>query len=115
MEQKEKIVRNILITLSVVNVIVNFCIFPSMTYSRGMMFEATKFYSGLLDSIFFNLLMWGGSILTYVVGIIYLFFGIKAKKQRGLKILFAIISSLYTPIAISLITNFLSQFFYIGF
>lgn len=114
-ENVDKVVRNILIGLAIVNVIINFLIFPAMTYNGKSFFESTSLYSSIMDSFIFFVIMWGGSILTYIVGIIYVVVAIKSKEHISSKVILTILSVLYTPLTINLVMNFLASFFYINF
>ena len=110
--KKEIIVRNIFIGLLVINLIVNFLVFPAMTYNNSDSHQITQIYSNILNNGLFTFFLWGGSILTYVVGFFYLVLVLDAKKEILLKLMIVILGVLYTPVLINIIMNFLSRFFY---
>ncbi len=109
----EKVVSILFIIVSVINLIINYIIFPQYCYNR--VYEATEFYNSLLSSSLFGILLWSGSILVYIFGIWYLILVIKAKKQVLVKSSLIILSVCYAPVTINLIMNFLAKFFFIGF
>jgi len=110
--KKEKLVRNILIGLTLFNLILNYLLEPDLVY-QGYGYVKRDFYTSFCNSEILLVILWIVSILTGIFAISYIIFALKSKKERLLKVTFATISVLYTPLVLALVMNLLTKIFYI--
>ena len=104
---KERIVRNILIILTLVSIIITFLNYTYIAYQDMNINKINTFLIRYIN----GWLLWVDNILLYVFAIIYIFFGIKSKKEVLLKVSFSIFSILTTVIVSTLIINLIASLF----
>ena len=104
---KEKIVRNILIILTSVSIIITFLNYTYITYQDMNINKINTFLIRYIN----GWLLWVDNILLYIFAIIYVFLGIKSKKEILLKVSFSIFSILTSMITLTFIVNFIAEIF----
>ena len=104
---QEIVVRNILIILTFVSIIITFFNYTYITYQDMNINKINNFLIRYVN----GWLLWVDNILLYVFAIIYIFFGIKSKKEVLLKVSFSIFSILTTVIVSTLIINLIASLF----
>ena len=104
---QEIVVRNILIILTFVSIIITFLNYTYITYQDMNINKINTFLIQYVN----GWLLWVDNILLYIFSIIYIFFGIKSKREVLLKVSFSIFSILTTVIASTLIINLIASLF----
>ncbi|MDD3341701.1 MAG: hypothetical protein PHN72_05905 [Bacilli bacterium] len=105
---KEGIVRNILIGLTLGSLIITALLLPNIIYANN--YDTTNLNQMLVSPIF-NILLFTDNILVYLFGITYIVLGIKSKQEVLLKVSFSIFSILTTIIMLTFIVNFVAECF----
>lgn len=103
----EKLVRNILISLTIISLIILFLNFTFAIYDN----MNVEKLNNLLVNYINTWVMWIDCIFIYIFGIIYIVVGIKSKEEVALKVSFSVFSILTNMVSISFIINFIADIF----
>ena len=103
----EKLVRNILISLTIISLIILFLNFTFAIYDN----MNVEKLNNLLVNYINTWVMGIDCIFIYIFGIIYIVVGIKSKEEVALKVSFSVFSILTNMVSISFIINFIADIF----
>lgn len=103
----EKIVRNVLIILTLISLVITFFNFTYLTYQDRNIDRINDFLIHYIN----GWLLWFDNILLYIFSIWYIILGIKSRKEVLLKVFFSIFSILTAVITLTFIVNFLANLF----
>lgn len=105
---KEKIVRNILIVLTVISLVITTLNFTYLIYQNMSIESINDFLIKYVN----NWLLWIDNILIFIFAITYIVLGIKSKKEVLLKVVFSIFSIFTTMIALTFTINIIAELFH---
>ena len=103
----EKIVKNILIILTLVSLVITLLNFTYLTYQDRNIDRINDFLINYVN----GWVLWVDNILLYIFSVAYIILGIKSKKEVLLKVSFSIFSILTAVITLTFIINFLADLF----
>ena len=106
-ERLEKIVRNILIVLTIISLLINALQFTNVIYSR----MNTVRLNDVLVSPIFTFILWADNILLYIFACWYMILAERSKKEVLIKVSFSILSMLTTISFSVIVINLVAEFF----
>ena len=104
---KEKIIRNILIVLTTISLIITIL---NLTYQVYVELNIEKINNFLVNYIN-TWLMWIDNIFLYIFAFIYIVLGIKSKNEIALKVSFGIFSILTSIMTLTFLVNLIARMF----
>ena len=104
---KEKIIRNILIVLTTISLIITILNLTYQVYEELNIEKINNFLVNYINTW----LMWIDNIFLYIFAFIYIVLGIKSKNEIALKVSFGIFSILTSIMTLTFLVNLIARMF----